>query len=139
MVEVKKAEVASTYWGATEKVCPMCAEKIPVAAMQCPFCQATFTDMRPVSREDVLGKPPDPEAAKDQKRAKWLLVFSLIGFTSPIAFIVGLIWYSKSRKQIERAGSTTRALVLASLGICGAYFVMGIIGTLVYAVSQYGH
>ena len=50
MVEVKKAEVGSTFWGATEKVCPMCSEKIPVAALECPFCKTAFKDMRPMAQ-----------------------------------------------------------------------------------------
>lgn len=137
MVEVKKAESASTFWGATEKVCPMCAEKIPVAALQCPCCKATFADMRPVDREDLLAKAPDPAIAGYHKRAIWLLVFSLIGCTSPIALIIGLIWYSQDRRQIERAGPTTRALVLVSLGICIAYIAMFVIGAVVFGLTQH--
>jgi hypothetical protein len=137
MVEVKKAETVSTYWGATEKVCPMCAEKIPVAALQCPCCKTTFEDMRPIAREDILGKAPDPEIAGYRKRATWLLVFSLLGFTSPVALVIGGIWYSRSRRQIELAGPTTRAMVLASLGICVVYLLMTVIGALVYVVSQH--
>ncbi|HEY6970826.1 MAG TPA: RING finger protein [Candidatus Angelobacter sp.] len=135
MVEVKKAEMTSTYWGETEKVCPMCAEKIPVAALQCPSCKASFTDMRPVAREDVLGKPDDPELKIYQTKAIWLLVFSLLAFTSPFALIIGWVWYSRNRAQIERA-STTRALVIASFGICVAYLIMGVIGSLVYLAAH---
>lgn len=135
MVEVKKSEMASTYWGATEKVCPMCAEKIPVAALQCPFCKATYSDMRPVSREDVLGEREAPETRLIQRRATVLLVFSLIGFTSPLALIIGWIWYSRDREEIAQS-STARALVLASLGICIAYLILIVIGLMVFTVSH---
>lgn len=137
MVEVKKAEMDSTYWGATEKVCPMCAEKIPVSALQCPSCKASFSDMRPVTREDVLGKGEDPEQKKFEKNAKLLLVFSVIGCTSPLALLLGWIWYSRNRAQIQR-DPKTRALVLVSLGICIAYLVMAAIGSLVFTVSHPG-
>ncbi len=136
MVEVKKAELSSTFWGATEKVCPMCAVEIPVAALECPVCKATFADMRPMSAEDVLPKAIDPEVKEYKKRATWLLVFSLIGCTSPVALVVGAIWYSRKRREIERAGPTTRALVIASLGICVLYIVMAVFGGLVFSISH---
>jgi len=135
MVEVKKADITSTYWGATQKVCPLCAETIPVSALQCPCCQAIFSEMRPMSRDDVLHKADDPEAERDRKRAIWLLIFSVLGFTSPLALLIGWIWYARNRMQIQRT-PTTKAMVLASLGICIAYFVMAGVGTVIYSISQ---
>ncbi len=135
-VEVKKSEIGATFWGTTEKVCPICSEKIPVAALQCPFCKTAFNDMKPMAREDVLIKPEDPEHQSYRKSANWLLIFSLIGCTSPFALIFGGIWYANHRSEIERAGTTTRAKVLVSLGICIIYLVMMGLGTLVFSISH---
>lgn len=55
-VEVKKAEIAVGDWGKTEKVCPFCAEQIPVEKLECPYCKASFGDIRPLTKEDVLPK-----------------------------------------------------------------------------------
>ena len=45
MVEVKKGEGESpTFWGASDKQCPLCAEAIPVGALECPYCKALFQD-----------------------------------------------------------------------------------------------
>jgi len=88
-----------------------------------------------MSRDDVLHKADDPEAERDRKRAIWLLIFSVLGFTSPLALLIGWIWYARNRMQIQRT-PTTKAMVLASLGICIAYFVMAGVGTVIYSISQ---
>jgi hypothetical protein len=134
MVEVKKAEIALTDWGKTEKVCPYCAEKIPVEKRECPFCRASFSDIRQISKEDVLPKTEDPAVVECRTRAKWLLAFSILGCTSPIALLVGGIWYRNNKETIARAGASTRATVLVSLGICALYLVMVGLGWLVFSV-----
>jgi hypothetical protein len=136
MVEVKKAAIPHTHWGATTKVCPMCAETIPVDARQCAFCRASFSELRPMTREDYLPKMEDPALADIRKRAKWLLAFSVIGFTSPVALIFGGFWYRDNKAEIERAGAGTRALVVISLLICVLYIVMVGGGALVFALRS---
>jgi hypothetical protein len=77
-----------------------------------------------MSPEEVF-KPGETEAAKSYgRRAVWLLVFSVIGFTSPVALLVGTIWYLARKREIADAGSTVRAMVLISLAICIAYIVL---------------
>ncbi|MCI0490406.1 MAG: zinc ribbon domain-containing protein [Blastocatellia bacterium] len=125
MVESKKAEdEPATYWGATEKKCPLCAETIPISEKVCPYCKKSFDDIRPMTREDLLPKKEDPALAAYRKGAIWLFVFSLIGCTSPIALIAGSIWYKNNRDDIERAGATTKALIFIALGICVLYIVV---------------
>jgi hypothetical protein len=63
MVEIKKADEQISYWGATEKKCPICAETIPMVVLECPFCKATFDDVRPLTREDVLGSSEEIRTA----------------------------------------------------------------------------
>jgi len=135
MVETKSPDIGGTYWGATVKACPYCAEKIPVVATVCPMCKAEFGDTRPVAKEDVLTELPDPIIADLRKTAKWILLFSLLFFTSPFALIFGSIWYRSNREEISRA-PTVRALALVSFGICVLYLVMGGLGTLVFYLRQ---
>jgi hypothetical protein len=136
MVEVKKAVIPVTHWGATTKTCPMCAESIPVESLECPICRAVFTEARPLSREDFLPKFEDPLLAEIRSRSKWLLVFSLIGCTSPFALIFGGLWYRNNEAEIARAGSSTRALVLISLLICVLYVVMLGVGALAFSLKH---
>jgi hypothetical protein len=137
MVEVKKAEIALTEWGRTHKTCPFCAERIPVKERECPFCKASFADIRELSKEDVLPKTEDPVLQEYRSKAKWLLAFSILGCTSPLALLIGGIWYANNRSEIGRAGPSTRALVLVALGICTLYLLMLGLGTLVFSLKHH--
>src|SRR5207247_48933 len=78
----------------------------------------------PMTAEDVIPMSPDPNLLEYRRKAAWLLVFSILGFTSPIALVAGALWYRSQREQISRAGSSARALVLLALAICVIYLVM---------------
>jgi hypothetical protein len=137
-VEVKKAEIAVGDWGKTEKVCPFCAEQIPVEKLECPYCKASFGDIRPLTKEDVLPKGgADPEVQEYRSNAKWLLVFSILGCTSPFALLIGGIWYARNRRKIAGAGQSTKALVVVSFGICVLYLIMLGLGTLLFSLKHH--
>jgi hypothetical protein len=135
-VAVKKAELPQTHWGATTKKCPMCAETIPVETLKCAFCNFAFADTRPVDRDELIPKAPDPVLMNIRSKAKWLLAFSVIGCTSPFALLFGGIWYRANSADIARAGSSTRAMVLISLLICVLYLVMLGAGALVFSLNH---
>jgi len=132
MVETKKADdQVVTYWGVAEKKCPVCAELIPVSELDCKFCHTHFEDIRPMGRDDLL-KPAEERWIKDyRRRAVWLIFFSAIGCTSPISFLVGLIWYL-TKKQKLKLVPATRGLVLIALGIDVVYAVVLPLGWLVF-------
>jgi hypothetical protein len=137
MVEVKKAEDEQVaFWGATQKTCPMCAEKIAIDVLTCPYCNSTFADIRPKSRDDLIAKGEDPSLAGYRKQATFLFVFSILGCTSPFALAIGSYWYFSNREQIERAGPSAKALSLVGLGVCFLYIFVFSLGLLVYAVSS---
>jgi len=139
MVEVKKPEIGTpTFWGATEKTCPFCAETIPVAAVECPFCKSPFEDVRPISQDAILPRRADPLLEDYRRKAKWLLFFSVIGFTSPLVLLIGTVWYRRNRKEIAQAGTTTNALVIAALGISVVYLIMLSIGALAFQIGHQG-
>jgi hypothetical protein len=135
MVEARKREEeAVTFWGEMEKQCPICAETIPIAAVHCPFCQAPFSDIRPMSREDVI-KPSEEDWIKSyRKGGVWLLVLSAIGITSPLSLIIGGIWYLSRREKFRRV-PTVRALVLISFGIDLVYALMLLLGWAVFSLK----
>jgi hypothetical protein len=135
-VEVKKAEIALSSWGKTEKTCPFCAEQIPVEKLECPYCKASFGDIRPLTKDDVLPKEADPELQEYRSNAKWLLAFSILGCTSPFALLIGGIWYARNRRNIARAGQSTKALIVVSFGICVLYLIMLGLGTLLFSLKH---
>lgn len=137
MVEVKKSEDGpEAYFGATDKTCPVCSETIPVATSACPYCRTAFESTRPVSRAEFMRNylPDDPLVRECRRNAVVLLIASILGCTTPFAFVAGLLWYRNRRDLIEESGPTTRALVLISLGVCALYLTLVTFGLLVYAV-----
>lgn len=137
MVEIKKSEDETlTYWGATEKKCPICIEQIPVGALVCPFCKTRFKETRPLTREELLPQREDPALAGYRKRAVWLFIFSILGCTSPFALLFGGIWYRSHRDEIAQAGPTARALSLIGLGICVLYLVVMVLSSLVWGLKS---
>ncbi|MGH9928890.1 MAG: hypothetical protein ACREA9_06630, partial [Pyrinomonadaceae bacterium] len=136
MVEVKKSkEETPSYWGATEKTCPVCIEKIPIAALVCPFCNSPFRDARPTTREELMPAPEDPALADFRKKAVVLFILSLLGCMSPFVLILGSKWYRSNRDQIAQAGPTARALSLIGLGICVLYLVVVGLSLLVWQIT----
>ena len=133
MVEVKSSEdELITIWGMSEKVCPACAEKIPAAAMECPLCRTKFTGIRPMEPEELLRKQDDPEVVSYRRKAVWLLVFSVLGITSPLALIIGGIWYWSKKDRIEQTGPTVRGITLIALIISALYIGLVGFGLLVF-------
>jgi hypothetical protein len=136
MVEVKKGEdEGTTVWGMSEKVCPACAEKIPATALACPFCRTKFDEILPMAREELLRQPDDPEVVSYRRKAIWLLIFSLIGVTSPLTLLIGGIWYWSKKGEIERAGTTVKGITLIALVISVAYIVLVGFGLLVFSLK----
>jgi hypothetical protein len=123
MVETRKADGPIAYWGTSEKVCPMCAETIPVAMLECPHCKLAFDDIRPLSREEALQPQEDPSLARYRRRAGWLLFFSAIGCTSPLALLFGGIWYLREREAIAHASPAVRGVILISFMIALVYLI----------------
>jgi hypothetical protein len=123
MVETKKSDNPVSWWGTTDKKCPMCAETIPMSALECPLCHSKFEEIRPMSQDEVLkiGDPDEYQAYR--RRATWLLIISAGGITSPLALLFGGIWYLLNRRQIANAGPMVSATVLMSLAICVVWIV----------------
>ena len=136
MVETKKVDdQVITYWGAVEKRCPVCAENIPVSALECAFCQTSFEDIRPMTLADIVPAPPEDWLANYRVWAVCLLLFSVIGITSPLTLVIGLIWYLTRTDKFRRV-PTVRALVLISLGVDLVYLIVLPLGWLVFVLAN---
>ena len=112
--------------GSTEKVCPICLETIPMAAVECPCCKTRFGDTRPISREDLFGPNEDSLATRYQRGAVLLLMISLLGVTSPLTLLLAAYYYRK--QELRRATSPVRVLLVISIVISAIYifgFVFG--------------
>ena len=137
MVEIKKSEdQTQTYWGATEKKCPICIEQIPISTLVCPHCKTRFSDTRPMTREELLPQREDPALREYRRKAVWLFIFSVLGCTSPFALLIGSIWYRSHRDEIDRAGPTARALTLIGLGICVLYLGVMVLSLLIWGIRS---
>jgi hypothetical protein len=136
MYETKKADGEDvTYWGVAEKTCAMCGETIAMSALECPFCHATFTDIRPQSREEILQPAAAPPPTPLRRTAVTMLVLSLAGITSPLVLLFGGVWYLRKRREIAAEGPTTRALALVALAICVVYGLFIAAGALIFQLG----
>lgn len=117
MVETRKPDEQINYWGAREKNCPMCAESIPISALECPYCHTSFDDIRPMAKADLIKPVESYDVRRMRHRAAWLLLFNAIGITSPVAVVVALFWYVREKGGILRSDSSSRALILTSIAI----------------------
>jgi hypothetical protein len=136
MVETKKTEIVASFWGSSQKQCPLCAETISVAALTCPFCNAQFQDIKPVSRDELLRKPEDPLLKGYRKTAAWMLILGLLGFTSPLVLVFGGSWFYAHRAEIARAGPTTRALAIVALMVSAFYIVLVGGGLFIFSLAK---
>jgi hypothetical protein len=111
-------EVPAAYWGKEEKECPRCKKTILAAATRCRYCGATFSSATPQGSKSYQAQ----QKAKAKLPAVrtfslWLLVFSLLTCTAPIAAIVGLIWYFSNRDTIRILPSLNAAMCKIAVGV----------------------
>lgn len=124
MIEANKPAEEINYWGASKKNCPMCAEAIPISALECPHCHVSFDDIRPLAATDLIKPVADKNVRLMRRKAGWLLVFNAIGITSPIALIVAVLWYLRRKDEIVYTDPSSRALILISIAIGLIYLVV---------------
>jgi Prokaryotic RING finger family 1 len=116
--KLQDLEMPASYWGAEEKACPNCGKVIKAAAVRCRFCGTTFESARPQeahqfeARQQVKSRAP---AVRTQ--GIWLLVFSLLTCTAPIAAVVGAFWYVANRQVIASLPPMSSALCKIAVGV----------------------
>lgn len=128
-------EIPPSYWGREEKPCPNCRKTILAAAIRCRHCGAVFSS----------ATPQEAEAYSVQQRIKakmpavrtasiWLLIFSLVPCTAPLAAIIGLIWYNSNRQTIRALPALNAALCKIAVGVAlaqtGLLILCGILASM---------
>ncbi len=118
-------EIPPSHWGREEKRCPHCGNQINAAAVRCRTCGATFSSAAPQHAADYhVQRQIEAELPRLRTAAIWLLTFSLIPCTAPLAGVVGLLWYLFQRPAIHRLPPVFTALWMIALGAAAVQTVL---------------
>jgi predicted RNA-binding Zn-ribbon protein involved in translation (DUF1610 family) len=119
-------EIPPSYWGREEKACPNCGRAIRAAAVRCRHCGAVFASATPLGVGDFVVQQ-DTKARMPAVRTAsiWLLIFSLIPCTAPLAAIIGAIWYAQNRQVIRAMPALNSAMCKIAVGV--AFVVTGLL------------
>ena len=111
-------EIPVSYWGQEHKPCPACGAEILAAAVRCRNCGATFAEARPEDpsrfRERMALKQRQPSL---RRQAVWLLVFSALTCTAPLAALIGIKWYFSHRHELRELPRLYAGLARIALAV----------------------
>lgn len=111
-------EVPAAHWGKEEKECPRCKKTILAAATRCRHCGATFSSAMPQGSTSYQAQQrAQAKVPAVRTFSIWLLVFSLLTCTAPLAAIVGPIWYYSNRETIRRLPTLNAAMCRIAVGV----------------------
>jgi hypothetical protein len=110
-------------WGDT-KTCPNCGLDISASLLVC-SCRALFPWADPMTREEYAAWVEQQSAiARSRKLLITLFIFSLIGFTAPIAGLIAGIYAWLVRTRLAGTGGTYLAMGYGSAAIGAVYGVL---------------
>ena len=116
--KLEDLEIPLAYWGQEEKECPACHKVIQAAALRCRHCGAVFSSARPQGAGEFQAtKVMEGDAVSLRKTAVWLLVFSVLPCTSPIAAVAGWVWYASKRERIAALPARQSAVAKIALAV----------------------
>lgn len=126
------AEIPVSYWGKTEKTCPMCGRIIQAAAVRCRYCGATFASQRPESESEFQSRRDTESREPTLRRGiMWFFVFSVVSCTAPFAALFGTIWYMQNRTGIAalpgRHVAMAKIALAASIGQTALLILMAVL------------
>ena len=120
-------EIPVSYWGQEKKPCPQCGQEIMAAAIRCRSCGAEFASARPEdSVEFRHRKEVESHAPKLRQATVWLVVFSAIPFTAPIAAVYGYFWYGSKKEELNTLPRLYPSLAKIAIGL-GVAQTVGIV------------
>ena len=133
--KLQDIEIPASHWGKTEKACPACGQVINAAALRCRACGTTFDAAAPQETREFHSRQMNKaELPKLATQSVWLLVFSVLPCTAPIAAIVGLIWYTGNRANIKKLPGTQSAMALIAVGLAVAQTALIIVVAVIYSL-----
>jgi hypothetical protein len=127
-------EIPVSFWGKEEKQCPLCRQTILAAAVRCRHCGATFASAAPEAAGQYRQRTQIEQSLPGVRRAGvWLLVFSMITCTAPVAAIVGAFWYLGNREKINALPALHAALCKIALAVAVGQTALVVLMGLLYA------
>lgn len=126
-------EVPASHWGKEDKRCPRCGSTILAAAVRCRHCGATFASATPQGSASYQAqKKIDAKLPAIRTASIWLLVFSLLTCTAPLAAVVGAAFYCMNREAIKKLPALQSAICKIAVGVAIFQTVMLILLALVF-------
>jgi hypothetical protein len=119
-------------WEIEKKICPVCAEHIPVNSDQCPYCKQRFSTASPMTSADfVKEQNTTSHDLPWKKEAIAIFAGSLFGITAPLILILGGFWFYRKREALKAESPALYFLTIAGLVISALYCLILIIGIMV--------
>jgi len=111
-------EVPPSYWGRDEKPCPNCEQTIVAAAVRCRHCGAVFSSAAPLGSRTYSRQQQTKSNLPAVRTASiWLLIFSLIPCTAPLAAVIGPFWYFNNRETVRALPALNAALCKIAVAV----------------------
>jgi hypothetical protein len=120
-----EAGLQETYWGATTKACPACAETINVNERVCPKCNEHFATDRPMSFEEYKAGFARPQVPSDLEQGALIMFISgIVGVTAPVSLLLGGLWYRAHKDALRELSPLHHLLAVCGLVISALYCVI---------------
>lgn len=133
---LQDVEIPVSYWGKEEKNCPRCGQVIQAAAVRCRFCGATFSSAAPEDSARYRRRTAvEMNLPRIRKAGIWLLVFSVISCTAPVAAIIGIFWYLGHREEIKALPGMYSAMCKIAVGVAVAQTVLLIVMAVAFSIA----
>jgi hypothetical protein len=120
-----------SFWGAKTKSCPMCGEILEVYAEKCKYCNESFEDVEPMTREEFKTKRTGrPGLIKENKGAVKVFIFGLLAITAPFNLFIGGKWYKENKEKLKEESPLHNLLAVIGLTVSAIYTFLIFIGIL---------
>jgi hypothetical protein len=131
-------EIPVSYWGQEHKNCPVCQAQILAAAVRCRICGTNFGSARPQDTAEFQKRAlQNVLAPKLKKKVGWMFALCVLPCTSPLATIIGAIWYAMRRRDIRALPALYNALCTIALIVGFGQMLIGLIVALVVSATSH--
>ena len=132
-------EVPPSFWGQSDKECPVCHNRIQAAALRCRHCGTVFSTARP---QDINEFQQQKQVASDlpklRRQSIVLLVLSIIPCTAALAAVGGAIWYSSNRRRLAALPAQQAAMPKIALAVASIQTIVLLVVIALHALLTHG-